>query len=270
MSILVLILILLERGINMKIIAVSNQKGGVGKSTTATTLAYGLKLRGKKVLLGDCDPQANSTDTWRAKTKTGFPTLADLLFTNEPAEECVQHTEIGDILAGDPVLEDAEKHLTGFAGFFKLKKRLEPLAAQYDHIILDTPPNLGILLQNALIAAEGVIVPVTCGRYSLQGMGRFIETVEDIKSQPNPDLKVLGMLLVRYSGRTVLAREVVSGLPALTQKLGTEVFETKIRRTEEVEKAQANRVPLQRYAPEATAAEDYDTLISELERRGII
>lgn len=254
----------------MKIIAISNQKGGVGKTTTATTLAYGLKLRGKKVLLVDCDPQCNSTDTWRANSGEGFPTLADLLFTNEPAVDCVQHTEIGDILAGDEILEDAEKHLTGFAGFFKLKKRLEPLLPLYDHIILDTPPNLGILLQNALIAAEGIIVPVTCGRYSLQGMGRFIRTVEDIKSQPNPDLEVLGMLLVRYSGRTVLAREIVTGLPALTKKLGTGVFETKIRRTEEVEKAQANKVPLQRYSPDATAAEDYDALISELERRGIV
>ena len=254
----------------MKIIAVSNQKGGVGKTTTATTLAYGLKLRGKRVLLVDCDPQGNSTDTWRAKNSEGFPTLADLLFTNEPAESCVQHTEIGDILAGDPVLEDAEKHLTGFAGFFKLKKRLATLEPLYDHIILDTPPNLGILLQNALIAAEGVIVPVTCGRYALQGMGRFIETVDDVKSQPNPGLEVLGLLLVKYAGRTVLAREVVAGLPDLTAKLGTAVFDTKIRRTEEVEKAQAHRVPLQRHAPEATATLDYDTLIDELERRGII
>lgn len=254
----------------MKIIAVSNQKGGVGKTTTATTLAYGLKLRGKRVLLVDCDPQCNSTDTWRAQHSDGFPTLADLLFTAAPAEECIQHTEIGDILAGDPELEQAEKHLTGFGGFFKLKKRLEPLAALYDHIILDTPPNLGILLQNALIAAEGVIVPVTCGRYSLQGMSRFVDTVNDVKSHPNPDLEILGMLLVQYVDRRVLAREVVSGLPELTEKLGTSVFETKIRRTENVEKAQAHRVPLQRYAPEATAAEDYEALIVELERREII
>lgn len=254
----------------MKIIAVSNQKGGVGKTTTATTLAYGLKLRGKRVLLVDCDPQGNSTDTWRAKNTDGFPTLSDLLFSNDRAEDCVQHTEIGDILAGDAILEDAEKHLTGFAGFFKLKRRLEPLLPLYDYIILDTPPNLGILLQNALIAADGVIVPVTCGRYALQGMGRFIDTVNDIKSQPNPELEVLGLLLVRYTERTVLAREVVSGLPDLTAKLGTGVFDTKIRRTEEVEKAQAQRVPLQRYSPEATAALDYDALIDELEKKGVI
>lgn len=254
----------------MKIIAVSNQKGGVGKTTTATTLAYGLQLRGKKVLLVDCDPQGNSTDTWRAKNTEGFPTLADLLFTNEPAEECIQHTEMGDILAGDPVLEDAEKHLTGFSGFFKLKKRLEPLLPLYDHIILDTPPNLGILLQNALIAAEGVVVPILCDRYSLQGMGRFIDTVKDVKSQPNPDLEILGLLMVKYDERLVLDRELVSGLPSLTQKLGTTMFETKIRDTVKVKKAQGERVPLQKYAPDATAAIDYNTLIDELEKGGIV
>ena len=254
----------------MKIIAVSNQKGGVGKTTTATAVAYGLMEKGKKVLLVDCDPQGNSTDTWRAKNIPGYPTLADLLFSNEKAVDCIQKTEVGDILAGDPVLEDAEKHLTGFTGFFKLKNRLEPLLPMYDHIILDTPPNLGILLQNALIAAEGVIVPITCGRYALQGMSRFTDTVNDIKSQPNPDLKVLGLVLVRYDGRTLLAREVENGLPGLAEKLGTSVFETKIRRTEEVEKAQASRMPLQVFSPQATATVDYSEFLEELEKRGIV
>lgn len=254
----------------MKIIAVSNQKGGVGKTTTATTLAYGLKLQDKRVLLVDCDPQGNSTDTFRAKNTEGHPTLADLLFTNEPAENCIQHTEFGDVLAGDPVLEDAEKHLTGFAGFFKLKKRLEPLLALYDHIIMDTPPNLGILLQNALIAAEGVIVPVTCGQYSLQGMSRFMDTVVDVRSQPNPDLKVLGLLLVRYKGRTRLAKEVVDGLPELSDRLNTSVFESKIRETQKVDDSQAARLPLQEYDPRSTAANDYSDLIEELRKRGIV
>lgn len=254
----------------MKIIAVSNQKGGVGKTTTATTLAYGLQMRGKRVLLVDCDPQSNSTDTWRAKNTDGYPTLADLLFTNEPAANCVQHTEFGDILAGDPVLEDAEKHLTGFAGFFKLKKRLEALLPSYDHIILDTPPNLGILLQNALIAAEGVIVPVTCGQYSLQGMSRFMDTVMDVRSQPNPGLEVLGLLLVRYKSRTLLAKEVVVGLPDLTERLNTTVFDAKIRETQKVDDSQAARMPLLEYSPTATAAEDYMALIEELEMRGVV
>lgn len=254
----------------MKVIAVSNQKGGVGKTTTATNLAYGLQLKGKKVLLVDADPQGNSTDTWRAKNTDGYPTLSDLLFSNEPAEECIQHTEIGDILAGDPILEDAEKHLKGVAGYFRMRNRLASLKEIYDYVIIDTPPNLGLLLQNALIAADGVIVPVTCGRYALQGMSRFIDTVNDVKAQPNPDLKVLGLLLVRYMGNTVLARDIVEGLPELTNELGTEVFETKIRNTVEVEKAQAVRMPLEQYSPESTAAIDYIDFIQELEKRGIL
>lgn len=254
----------------MKIIAVSNQKGGVGKTTTATNLAYGLQLRGKRVLLVDSDPQGNSTDTWRAHNTDGYPTLSDLLFSNELVEKCIQHTEVGDILAGDPILEDAEKHLKGVAGYFRLKNRLAPLEGTYDYVIIDTPPNLGLLLQNALIAADGVIVPVTCGRYSLQGMSRFIDTVNEVKLQPNPKLEVYGLLLVRYMGRTVLARDVVDGLPNLTADLGTEVFDTKIRNTIEVENAQAARVPLEQYSPESTAAVDYMEFINELEKRGIL
>lgn len=254
----------------MKIIAVSNQKGGVGKTTTATSLAYGLKMRGKKVLLVDCDPQGNSTDTWRAKNTDGHATLSDLLFSNEPAEECIQHTEIGDILAADTVLEDAEKYLKGLSGYFRLKNRLAPLLPLYDYIILDTPPNLGLILQNALVAAEGVIVPVTCGRYALQGMGRFTETVAEIKAIGNTELKVLGLLLVRYNGRTRLAKEITNGLPAITEALGTEVFDTKIRRTEEVERSQAVRLPLYQYSPNATATQDYSSLIDELTMKGVL
>ena len=197
----------------MKIIAVSNQKGGVGKTTTATNVAYGLQLRGKKVLLVDCDPQGNSTDTWRASGADGCPTLSDLLFTNEPAEECVQHTEIGDILAADKELENAELRLTGVPGYFRLKNRLDTLKDNYDYIILDTPPNLGLLLQNALIAADGVIVPLTTSKYALDGMSRFIETVNEVKSMPNPNLEVLGLLFVKYMERKVLAQEVELALP---------------------------------------------------------
>lgn len=246
------------------IIAVSNQKGGVGKTTTACNLAYGLKMKGYKVLLVDADPQGNSSDTYRANTSDGYPTLSDLLFSNEPEVECIQQTEIGDILAGDKLLEDAETHLKGFTGYFRLKRRLEPLKPLYDHIIIDTPPNLGILLQNALIAADGVIVPITCSQYALQGMSRFIDTVIDIKSQPNPELKVIGLLLVKYSGHTMLAKEVVEGLPGLKERLGTEVLNTKIRLRQDVENSQAAKLPLHLYSPTGDATKDYSELIEEL------
>ncbi len=248
------------------IIAVSNQKGGVGKTTTATNLAYGLQLRGKKVLLVDCDPQGNSTDTWRADVSDGNATLSDLLFFNEPFQNCIQHTEIGDIIAADDVLDEATARLTGVAGYFRLKNRLAPLKTLYDYIIIDTPPNLGILLQNALIAADGVIVPITSSKFAVDGMGRFIETVDEVKAEPNPHLKVLGLLLVKYSGRKVLAREVKDALPDIMSQLGTGVFETEIRVDEAIEQSQASQMPVEMYAPKSRATEDYMKFVDEFER----
>ena len=248
------------------IIAISNQKGGVGKTTTATNLAYGLQLRGKKVLLVDCDPQGNSTDTWRASSEDGYATLSDLLFTNEPVEECIQHTEIGDILAADSLLKEVDVRLKGVSGYYRLKNRLEPIKSTYDYIILDTPPNLGLLLQNALIAADGAIVPLTTSKYALDGMSQFIETVNEIKSMPNPNLKVLGLLFVKYMERKVLAKEVESGLPEILDQLETSIFDSKIRLDEAIEQSQAARLPVAMYAPKARATADYIEFIEEIER----
>ena len=254
----------------MKIIAISNQKGGVGKTTTATALAYGLKKRGKKVLLVDCDSQSNSTSYYHASSEDGYPTLSDFLYTDEPATECIQHTDVGDILAADDLLDDAELHLKGVSGFYRLKNRLSELEGLYDHIILDTPPNLGILLQNALIAAQGVIVPVPCEEFAVQGMAKFSGTVSEVKAQANPDLRVLGLLLVMYDGRLVLTKEIDRGLPEIAKLLGTEVFGTRIRKTATVGKAQGTRVQLLEYDPKCTAAADYERFIDELRERGFI
>lgn len=254
----------------MEIIAVSNQKGGIGKTTTATNLAYGLSMRGKRVLLVDCDPQCNSSKTYRAELKDGSPTLADLLFTNEPARECVQHTEFGDILASDRALDEAETRLKGFGRFFRLKNRLAELSEDYDQIILDTPPALNLLLQNALIAAEGVIVPILSDSFSVDGLNDFYQTVLDVKSQPNPALEILGLLLVRYDKRSVLNKEVAYAMPKVAGMLNTVAFESKIRHTIAVPESQVERMPIFKYNPKCTAALDYDALITEMEGREII
>lgn len=254
----------------MKTIIVSNQKGGIGKTTTATAIAGGLMAKGNKVLMVDADPQRNSSDTYRANLQEGAPTLADLLYTNVSATECVQHTEVGDILAGDKALSDIEKYLKGVAGYFRLKNRLSELAPMYDYIIIDTNPHILLLLQNALIASDGVIIPVACGRYEVSGMVDFAQTIDEVKAQPNPGLQVLGLLLVKYEGRTNFTKDVLQELPGVADALDTKVFETKIRSTIRVSEAQGARMLLQEYAPKSTAAIDYMEFIDELQRGGIL
>lgn len=254
----------------MKIIAICNQKGGIGKTTTATNLAFGLQKRGKRILLVDCDPQRNSSDTYRADLSDGAPTLADLLYANDPAESCIQHTEYGDILVADRLLEDADKYLKGVSGYYRLRNRLREVENQYDHIIIDTPPALNLLLQNALIAAEGVIVPISCGKYSLQGLSDFWGTVKDIQAQPNPDLTILGILLVRYKKRSKLTREIVDGLPGVTKMLNTTLFDSRIRENIDVEEAQARRMPILEWNSKCAASVDYSSLIDELNKKGVV
>jgi chromosome partitioning protein len=254
----------------MKTFIVSNQKGGIGKTSTATALAGELMARGRKVLFVDADPQRNSSDTYRANLADGEATLADLLYTNAPAEECVQHTEVGDILAGDKALSDIEKNLKGVAGYFRLQKRLQELAPNYDHIVIDTNPHILLLLQNALIASDGVIIPVTCDRYAVSGMVDFAQTIDEVKSQPNPNLQVLGLLPVKYDGRTRIARQVLDELPHVAEALGTDVFETKISQTIRVTEAQGDRMLLQTHSPECTAAIDYMNFVNEMKEKGML
>ena len=162
----------------MTILAIANQKGGVGKTTTACTLAYMAAQDGKRVLLIDADAQCNSTDTSRAQSD-GVSTLYDLII-NKDSEDCVQHTPYGyDIIAGDPLLRDADKMLSGFADVFVLKEQMEAAKLDYDLIIIDTPPALGTLLMASLTAATTVLVPMTADRYAAQGISRLARSIAD-------------------------------------------------------------------------------------------
>lgn len=245
----------------MKIIAVANQKGGIGKTTTALALAAGLKRKKKKVLLVDLDPQANATDTYRAEIE-GVGTAYDLLVDGDT--DCIQNTEVGDIIAGDPNLKDASKLLDGVSASYRLKKGLASIAPDYDYIILDTPPALSVLLTNALTAADTVIIPLTSDRYGLHGLVQLNDTIKDIKEFTNPGLKVAGLLLVKYRQQTTLAKAVDETLPEYAQMFGTKVFNTKIRESIDARKAQAAQSGLFQFAPYCTTARDYDNFIKEL------
>lgn len=251
-----------------KIIAVTNQKGGVGKTTTATALATGLTRDGYKSLLMDLDPQCNSTDTFRAIIHDQA-TLFDVLVDRYPISQSIQHTEIGDIVAGDPLLADAEQKIAEQGREYRLSEALDGLEENYDFIILDTPPNLGILLTNALTAADSCIVPITPERFSFQGLGELSKSIARVRKYSNHDLMIDGLLLVKYDPRRLLAKEALELLPEVEAKMGTKCFATRIREAEDVRKAQKRRVSLFTWAPESTAAKDYEAFIDEYLRENL-
>lgn len=243
-----------------EIIAVANQKGGIGKTTTSLALADALNMKGKKVLYVDLDPQCNGTGNYRAKVE-GVGTLYDLLVNGDT--DCIQTTERGDIIAGDPLLKEASKVIDGASATFKLKKGLTEIRKQYDYIILDTPPALSILLTNALTAADKVIIPLTADLFGLQGLTQLHDTIADVQEFTNPGLKVDGLLLVKYKERTNLTKEIHAALPEYTKLLNTKVYETKIREAVATQEAQAARQSLFAWAPTSTTAEDYMNLLNE-------
>lgn len=254
----------------MQILAIANQKGGVGKTTTACTLAFLAAQDGRNVLLIDADAQCNSTDTSRAQSD-GVGTLYDLIINRDSAD-CVQPTSFGyDIIAGDPLLRDADKLLSGFADVFVLKEQLEAeMFRRYDLIIIDTPPALGTLLMASLTAATQVLVPMTADRYAAQGISRLARSIADTKKYTNHELNCCGVLLTRKGRPTVLSREIEARLPELAEQLGTTVCETSIRETVRVREAQAARQPLTEWDGSCTAAQDYRTLYIELKGKGVI
>ena len=258
----------------MKTFVVANQKGGIGKSTTATCLASELQHKGYKVLLIDADQQGNSTDTYRAKIQ-GEATLYDALLDESriPLEEAVQHTEYGDIVASDPLLREADKRLTtDVEGLYRMADAIEELAKKklYDFCIIDTAPALNALTHSMLVAADQVIVPLDASRYSLQGLSQLNESIRAIERRQNPRLKIAGLLLVRYNPRTLLAREVKDALMNIAAEMDTKVFKTTIRESNKVREAQAMRVPLREHARNSTAQCDYEAFTEEVLKGGNI
>lgn len=256
----------------MTVIAIANQKGGVGKTTTAINLACTLRDRGYKVLLIDTDAQCNSTRAFHAKTEDTV-TLFDLLTGDEySAEEAVQHTDIGDVIASDPAFEGYDVEV--FRGiprddtdaeireYCKLRDKLKGL--DYDYVIIDTNPSVTTLLHNALVAADEVIVPLQASTYSFEGLGAFKDRVVRVKALMNPGLHIAGMLFVAYRGSTRLHREMYKGSKGAADMIGTIVFDTTIRNSVKVAESEDARLPLVRYSPSCPAAKDYEDFTDEL------
>lgn len=246
----------------MEIIAVTNQKGGVAKTTTATAMAAGLKKRGYDVLLIDTDYQGNSTDTYRAQV-VDQATLFDVLCAGDKISEAIQHTEAGDIVASDPLLEEAEQRLTSQGREFKLREALEEIEGKYDYVILDTPPGLGILLINALTAATSCVIPMSADRYGLQGLSGLDKSIGRVRKYSNRDLKIDGLLFCKYNPRLNLSKTVMEVVEGVEKALGTKMYKTTIRESVAAREAQAARKTLFDAAPDCTAARDYEAFLDE-------
>ena len=252
------------RGENMIKIAVANQKGGVGKTTTAINIADALTRCGYSVLLVDMDPQCNSTSSYQAEID-GVYTIYDLMNEKCSTEDTIQGTDMGDIIAGDPHLpEDESKFLSKIGGFNILKNALSEIEDEYDYVIMDTPPNLGIFMVNALVAATGVIMPLRAEKYAIDGLAKLMETITDVRENGNPDLEIYGVLMTAYDVRNSLDKEIWGILPETGENYGFSVFKTPVRICQAVKEAQAENVSLFDRSPGCNAAIDYANVVKEL------
>ena len=245
-----------------KAIAVINQKGGVGKSTTALAIGAGLSLKGYSVLFIDLDAQGNLSYTLGADTK-GYNAMG-VLERPETAKEEIQHTPQGDIIASSPKLAGADKLLEETGKEYRLKEALESLQGAYDYIIVDTPPALGILTINALTACTGAIIPAQADIYSLQGIGQLNSTIETVKKYCNPSLSIMGIVITRFNGRSIIRREVAEMLEHTADQLHTKLYTSKIRECTALVEAQATKQNIYSYAPRSNATADYKALVDEI------
>lgn len=246
----------------MKTYAIINQKGGVGKSTTALAIGAGLALKGYSVLYVDLDAQGNLSYTLKANTN-GYNALG-VLQRPETAKEEIQHTEQGDIIASSPALAGADTALTATGKEYRLKEALDSLSGLYDYCIIDTPPALGVLTINALTACNGAVIPAQADIYSLQGISQLNNTIQTVKKYCNPALSIIGILLTRYNGRSIIRREVAEMAEQTAQSLNTKLFKVKIRECTALVEAQATRQDIYSYAPKSNATADYKALVAEI------
>jgi len=244
----------------MDIIAIVNQKGGIGKSTTAGAIAEALTRKKKKVLVIDADPQGNLSYVMNAETE---PCTYQIMMKQITAAEAIQTKNKPHIIAACPELAGADKNITGARAEYRLKEALSEISKQYEYCIIDTPPALGILTINALIAAHRVIIPAHADIFSLQGISYLQETIKAVKTV-NPELIIDGIVLTRYNARTILSKDIKAVMQEAATAMKTKLYTTTIRENVQIREAQTLRKGLFEYAPNSNGAKDYLALTNEI------
>jgi len=249
------------------VLAIANQKGGVGKTTTSINLAAAIALRKKRTLLIDLDPQANATIAFFNQDEIQT-TMYDV-FADQRAEmaKVIRPTKDPNLFVapGRLTLARLEQQLAGqFDAPFRLKDSLAPILKEFEYIVLDTPPALGILTVNALVASTHLLVPIQAAYFAIEGTDDLLETYGRIRARPNPDLKVLGVVITLYDKRTTIARDTYEQIRTV---FGGALFKTRIAKNVRLEESPAYKETVFSYAPKSSGAEDYKKLAQEVLQR---
>jgi chromosome partitioning protein len=246
------------------IVSIANQKGGVGKTTTAINLAAALAMRGRRTLLVDMDPQSNSSMSYldvRRIERSLYDVLSD---SSCALSEVIVPSTVNNLWVAPAriALAKLEAKLVGeMDAHFRLKDRLEPVRGDYEFMVIDCPPTLGLLTANALVASSHLLVPIQSSYFALEGTDDLLETVEKVRARANPDLRLLGVLITMHDRRTAIARDIRNQIRTV---FGDRVFTTVISKSVRLEESPAYKESIFAFAPESSGATEYYRLCEEV------